>query len=89
MEIYPEPFSLDTRIYAGGYRINLKSMTFYEILVTNFRSTYPKLEALGRLGKTKSPQRLTCPNLKGHINFRLRERELELFTYIYSTIAMH
>ena len=46
-------------------------MTFYEIHVTNFGSTYPKLQrALGRLG-VEAPQGLTCPNLKGHISFRL------------------
>ena len=46
-------------------------MSFYETHVANFRTTQPKLEALGELGKNELPQGPTCSNLKAHISIRL------------------
>ena len=57
-------------------------MTFYEIHVTNFGPTYPKLQrALGRLG-VEAPQGLTCPNLKGHISSKFGR---DLFERVVTT----
>jgi len=44
----------------------MKPVTFYETHVANFGPTYPKLEALGRLGERSTPRTYLSESQRPH-----------------------